>query len=95
MEDLQATLQIMRLSSVTRLNFLLRALPPALTKATTAEYDSLIQWALPTIVEGSQDSMYRFPSPHEVDNIPTEAGGAQCSPRRQFGRRVYPFWKEA
>lgn len=52
MEDLQVSLQIMRLLAITQLSFLLRALPPVLTKAAAAEYDSIVEWALATIVSG-------------------------------------------
>lgn len=43
MDDPQARFQIMRLSAVRRLNFHLRALPPALTKAVATDYDSLVE----------------------------------------------------
>ena len=73
MEDTQANLQILRLSAVTRLNALLRALPPALARATATEYDSLVEWALATIVAGPQASKDRLPSPQEVEQHPARA----------------------
>lgn len=67
MKHLQVSLQIMRLSAVTRLSFLQQALPPALTKAAAATFDSLVEWAQAIIVAGPQDSKNNSP-PQKISN---------------------------
>ena len=75
LDDPQVSLQIVRLSAVTKINFLLRALPPALTHAAAAKFDALVEWALAAIVAGPQSFRDGLPSPQEVEHHPDKARG--------------------
>ena len=52
MEDSQASFQILRLSAATRMNFLLRTLPPDVVQESAREFDALVEETLAAIVAG-------------------------------------------
>ena len=66
MEDAQASFQIMRLSAVTRMTFLLRALPPSVTRDAAKEYDAMLEWALASVIAGEGAIAAGLAGPDEV-----------------------------
>ena len=52
LEDAQASFQILRLSAVSRLSYLLRTVPPSIIHQAAAGYDALVEWALASIIAG-------------------------------------------
>ena len=52
MDDAQASSQILRLSTVSRLSHLLRTVPPSITLEASRHFDALIEWALASIIAG-------------------------------------------
>lgn len=52
MDDAQAAFQIIRLSTVTYIIFLLRTLSRSITRDAAKEYDTLQEWALTSVIAG-------------------------------------------
>ena len=73
MEDTQASFQILRLSAATRMNFLLRTLPPHITRTAAKEFDTLVEWALASIIGGQKASEEGLASSKEVEQHPVAA----------------------
>ena len=71
MEDAQASFQILRLSSASRLSHLLRTVPPSITCQAAANYDALVEWALASIIAGDGAAAAGLPTPEEVAHDPT------------------------
>ena len=69
MEDAQASFQILRLSTTSRLLHLLRTVPPSITCQAAANYDALVEWALASIIAGA--AVAELPTPKEVAHDPT------------------------
>ncbi|CAN0375941.1 unnamed protein product, partial [Laminaria digitata] len=76
LEDAQASLQILRFSAATRLNFLLRALPPDLTAPAASAFDKLLEQTLLAIING--------PGPPEEHPTPGQEAGTRL-PVREGG----------
>ena len=70
MEDAQASFQILRLSATSRLSHLLRTVPPSTCQAA-ANYDTLVEWALASIIAGDGAAAAGLPTPEEVAHDPT------------------------
>ena len=70
MDDAQASFQILRLSSVSRLSHLLRTVPPSITQEASRHFDALIEWALASIIAGDGAAAAGLPTPEEVANDP-------------------------
>ena len=71
MEDAQAIFQIVRLSATSRLSHLLRTVPPSITCQAAANYDTLVEWALASIIAGDGAAAAGLPTPEEVAHDPT------------------------
>ena len=72
MEDVQASFQILRLSTTSRLSHVLRKVPPFITCQAAANYDALGEWALASIIAGDGAAVAGLPTPKEVAHDPTE-----------------------
>ena len=70
MEDAQASFQIFRLSSPSRLSHLLRTALPSITCQAAANYDALVEWALASIIAGDGAAGAELPTPEEVAHDP-------------------------
>ena len=71
LEDAQASLQLLRFSAATRLNSLLRAIPPALSQAAAAEFDTLLEGTLAAIIKGPNQTGETSATGHLRDTPPT------------------------
>ena len=78
MEDAQASFQILRLSASSRLSHLLRTVPPSITCQATANYDSLVEWALASIIAGDGAAAAGLPTPEEVAHDPSVCQNQTC-----------------
>ena len=81
MEDAQASFQILRLSAVSRMTFLLRNVPPTVTKQAASDHDALVEWALASIIAGEGAATSGLASPEEVRSNPE-----LCKKQRVLGR---------
>ena len=72
MEDFQASFQILRLSTTSRLSHMLRKVPPFITCQAAANYDALGEWALASIIAGDGAALAGLPTPKKVAHDPTE-----------------------
>ena len=71
MEDAQASIQILRLSTTSHLSHLLRTVPPSITWQVAANYDAVVEWALASIIAGDGAAAAGLPTPEEVAHDPT------------------------
>ena len=71
MKDAQASFQILRLSAVSRLSYLLRTVPPSIMHQAAAGYDALVEWALASIIAGDGAVGVWLPTTEEVANDPS------------------------
>ena len=71
MEDAQASFQILRLCTTSRLSHLLSAVPPSITCQAEANYDALVEGALASIIAGDGAAAAGLPTPDEVAHDPT------------------------
>ena len=85
MEDSQASFQILRLSAATRMNFLLRTLPPDVVQESVREFDALAEEKLAAIVAGP-DAHKRTPlarsTPPTAARSPLERRGLPAAVTR-------------
>ena len=70
MEDTQASFQILRLSATSRLSHLLRTVPLSITCQPAANYDTLVEWALTSIIDGGGAAETGLPTPEKVAHDP-------------------------
>ena len=66
MEDAQASIQILRLSAVSRLSYLLHAVPPSIMHQAAAGYDALVEWALASVITGDGAASVGLPTSKEA-----------------------------
>ena len=71
MEDVQASVQILRLSATSHLSHLLRTVPLYITCQAAANYDALAEWALASIIAGDEAAAAGLPTPKKVAHDPT------------------------
>ena len=71
MEDDQASFQTLRLSATSRISHLLRTVPPSITCQAAENYDSLVEWALASVIAGDGAATAGLPTPEEVAHEPT------------------------
>ena len=71
MEDAQASFQILRLSTTSRLSHLFRTIPPSITCQAAANYDALVEWALASIIAGDGAAAAGLPTSEKVAYDPT------------------------
>ena len=71
MEDAQASFQVLRLFTTSRLSHLLRTVPLSITRQAAAKYDALVEWALMFIRAGDGAAAAGLPPPEEVAQYPT------------------------
>ena len=70
MEDAQTSFQILRLSATSHLSHLLRTVPFSITGQAAANYDTLVEWALTSIIAGSGAAKTGLPTPEKVAHDP-------------------------
>ena len=71
MEDAQASFQTLHLSATSRISHLLRAVPPSITCQAAADYDSLVEWVLASVMSGDGAAAAGLPTPEEIAHDPT------------------------
>ena len=69
MEDAQASFQILRLSTASRLSHLLHTVMPSLIHQAAADYDALVEWASAPIIVGDGAATAGLPTPKEEVHI--------------------------
>ena len=82
-EDAQVSFQILGPSTVSRLPHLLRTVPPSITHQAAADYDTLVEWALASIIAGDGAAEDGQPTPDEVAHDPTV-----CQNQTYLGREA-------
>ena len=83
MEDAQASFQILRLSATSRLSHLLRTVPLSTTCQAAANYDTLVEWALTSIIAGGGAAETGLPTPKKLAHDP-----AVCRNRAYLGHEA-------
>ena len=71
MEDAQASFQILRLPATSRISHLLRTVPPSITCQAATNYDTLVEWALASIIADDGAAAAGLPTPEEAAHDPT------------------------
>ena len=66
MEDAQASFQVLRLSTTSRLSHLLFAVPPSIKCQAAADYYDLVEWALASIIDGERSCRGRATNPRGI-----------------------------
>ena len=83
MDNVQASFQILCLSSVSRLSHLIRTAPPSITQEASRHFDVLIVWALASIIAGDGAAVAGLPTSEEVANDPNV-----CRKQTFLGRKA-------
>lgn len=84
----------MRLSTVTLTTFLLRIVPPSVTRDGAIEYDVELQRTLASVIMGKKRKLENWSDTTKYKPTSVGAGNNACLDRERSVKRIFFFWKE-